>query len=266
MINKVKILFIARGVLILAAVALLGAWLILTPEGVLGKADAIGYSFCHRIAERSFTIAGRQMPLCARCTGMYLGMLTGLLFQLPCGRRTEFPPLKIALPLGILALTFALDGINSTLGMFPGVNELYPPTNFLRLMTGAGLGMLVPLYLLPVFHQTLWTVSDDRSAIDRWSKALAVLGIAALTALLIYTDIPALLFLLAILSALTVPLILGMCYSLLWVIIFRRENSFSRLKQAWLPLLAGFTTAMLQIGLIDLLRYRFTGTWAGFQL
>jgi len=126
--------------------------------------------------------------------------------------------------------------------------------------------MLVPLYLLPVFHQTLWTVSDDRSAIDRWSKALAVLGIAALTALLIYTDIPALLFLLAILSALTVPLILGMCYSLLWVIIFRRENSFSRLKQAWLPLLAGFTTAMLQIGLIDLLRYRFTGTWAGFQL
>src|SRR3972149_3375635 len=98
MINKAKILFIARGVLILAAIALLGAWLILTPEGVLGKADAIGYSVCHRIAERSFTIAGRQMPLCARCTGMYLGMLTGLLFQLPYGRRAEFPPLKIALP------------------------------------------------------------------------------------------------------------------------------------------------------------------------
>lgn len=266
MINKAKFGHIARGVLILAAVVLFGIWLILTPEGVLGKADAIGYSVCHRIAERSFSIAGRQMPLCARCTGMYLGMLAGLLFQLPYGRRTEFPPLKIALPLGILALLFALDGINSTLSLFPGVNELYPPTNFLRLMTGAGLGILVPMYLLPVFHQTLWTVSEDRSAIDRWSRALAVLGAAVLSALLIYTDIPALLFLLAILSALTIPVILGMCYALFWVIIFRKENSFTRFKHAWVPLLAGLTTAMLQIGLIDLLRYRFTGTWAGFQL
>jgi len=57
-----------------------------------------------------------------------------------------------------------------------------------------------------------------------------------------------------------------MCYALFWVIIFRKENSFNRLKHAWFPLLAGLTTAMLQIGLIDLLRYRFTGTWAGFQL
>lgn len=266
MIDKAKLGQIARGLLILAAIALLGVWLILTPEGVLGKADAIGYSVCHRIAERSFTIAGRQMPLCARCTGMYLGMLAGLLFQLPYGRRTEFPPLKIALPLAVLAVLFALDGINSTLSLFPGASELYAPSNFLRLMTGAGMGMLVPLYLLPVFHQTLWTVSDDRSAIDSWSKALTILGVTIISALLIYTDIPALLFLLAILSALTVPAILGMCYALFWVIIFRKENSFTRLKHAWLPLLAGLTTAMLQIGLIDMLRYRFTGTWAGFQL
>ncbi len=266
MIDKAKLLWVARGMLILAAIVFVGAWLILTPQGVLGKADAIGYSVCHRIAERSFTIAGRQMPLCARCTGMYLGMLTGLLFQLPSGRRSEFPPLKIILPLGILALAFALDGINSTLSLFPGVNELYPPSNFLRLMTGAGLGMLVPLFLLPVFHQSLWTVSDERPAMDRWSKALFVLGAAAVTALLVYTDIPAVLFVLAILSALTIPVILGMCYSLFWVIIFRKENSYTRLKQAWVPLLAGFTTAMLQIGLIDLLRYHFTGTWAGFQI
>jgi len=261
-----KLVPIGKAMLILAAIALTGIWLILTPEGVLGKADAIGYSVCHRIAERSFTIAGRQMPLCARCTGMYLGMLVGLIFQLPAKRRTGFPPLKIALPLSAFFILFAVDGVNSLLEVFPTAPHLYPPSNFLRLMTGAGLGMLVPLYLLPVFHQTLWSNADDRPALESWSRVLLLVGIVAVAALAVTTNLTGILWPLALLSSLTVPLILGMCYALLWIIIFRRENSYTSLKTAWVPLLAGFFTAMLQIGLIDLLRFHFTGTWAGFVL
>ena len=257
---------IVKGLLILAAVAVFGTWLILTPEGMLGKADAIGYSVCHRITERSFFIGGQQTPLCARCSGMYLGMLAGLLFQLPYGRRTEFPPLKISIPLSVLFIAFGVDGLNSLLQFIPGTPALYQPTNLLRLFTGAGLGMLVPLYLLPVFHQTLWDKSDERPALERWTQVLGLLVVVGLVAWAVYSEIPALLYPLAVLSAWTVPLILGMCYALLWIIIFRKENQYASLKQAWVPLLAGFTTAMLQIGLIDLLRYSFTGTWAGFQL
>ena len=44
------------------------SWLLNTPEGVLGKADAIGYAICHRIDGRSFHLGNRQFPLCARCT------------------------------------------------------------------------------------------------------------------------------------------------------------------------------------------------------
>lgn len=257
---------IATGLLILTAVVLFGTWLILTPEGLLGKADAIGYSVCHRIADRSFFIGGRQTPLCARCSGMYLGMLAGLLFQLPYGRRTLFPPLKISIPLSILFIAFSVDGLNSFMQFIPGAPLLYQPTNLLRLFTGAGLGMLVPLYLLPVFHQTLWDISEERPALERWTQTAGLLVIIGLVAWAVYSEIPALLVPLAILGALTVPLILGICYALLWILAFRKENQYSSLKQAWRPLLAGLTTAMLQIGLIDLLRYRFTGTWAGFQL
>lgn len=35
---------------------------------------------CHRIPERSFFFHGRQLPVCARCTGMLLGYLTYPLF------------------------------------------------------------------------------------------------------------------------------------------------------------------------------------------
>ena len=66
--------------LVIAAVVVV-LWLIYTPEGLLGKADAIGYAVCHRIDLRSFHLGDRQLPLCVRCSGMYLGALLGLAYQ-----------------------------------------------------------------------------------------------------------------------------------------------------------------------------------------
>ncbi|MBK8550079.1 MAG: DUF2085 domain-containing protein [Ignavibacteria bacterium] len=37
---------------------------------------------CHRIPSRSFFIKGRQFPLCARCTGIYIGYLSLPFFTL----------------------------------------------------------------------------------------------------------------------------------------------------------------------------------------
>jgi hypothetical protein len=58
--------------------ALVGAWLWGVPGGLLQKLDLVGYAICHRILERSFVIGGRQLPLCARCTGIYLGVASNL--------------------------------------------------------------------------------------------------------------------------------------------------------------------------------------------
>ena len=72
---------------LLAVGLLLVGWLFNTPGGLLGKADAVGYAVCHRIDLRSFYIGDRQLPLCARCTGMYLGAMLGLVYQVFFGRR-----------------------------------------------------------------------------------------------------------------------------------------------------------------------------------
>src|SRR5512135_3248394 len=72
---------LGRWGLAMAAVLLFGGWLLNTPPGLLGKADAVGYSVCHRIDARSFHIGNRQLPLCVRCTGMYLGAMLGLVYQ-----------------------------------------------------------------------------------------------------------------------------------------------------------------------------------------
>jgi hypothetical protein len=67
-------------------------------------------------------------------------------------------------------------------------------------------------------------------------------------------------------STLGILVLLTLLYTMIWAILLQRENSFRTIQSlSWL-LGLGFISAMLQIGLIDLLRYWLTGTWGGFQL
>lgn len=42
-------------------------------------AYSVGGVVCHQLPDRSFVLAGRQLPVCARCTGLYLGVACGLI-------------------------------------------------------------------------------------------------------------------------------------------------------------------------------------------
>ena len=41
----------------------------------------LNFVTCHRMPERSFFWKGKQFPVCARCTGIYIGYLTMPLFM-----------------------------------------------------------------------------------------------------------------------------------------------------------------------------------------
>ena len=90
---------------------------------LLDGADWAGYAVCHRITARSFSINGRQLPLCARCTGMYLGaMLTFVVLALAGRLRwSGLPPLPILLLLVGFIGVMGVDGINSYLHFFPKI-------------------------------------------------------------------------------------------------------------------------------------------------
>src|SRR5207244_2968584 len=128
----------------LAAAALMIAlvlWISFTPNGILGKADAVGYAVCHRITVRSFLFPdGRQLPMCARCTGTFIGVLVGLLGPGLLFRRRHagmFPSTRIVIVMLLFSAYWALDGANSFGFLLPfNVPHLYEPTNFLRLTTG----------------------------------------------------------------------------------------------------------------------------------
>lgn len=39
------------------------------------------YLICHRMPERSFFLKGYQFPVCARCTGIYIGLIFAIFFK-----------------------------------------------------------------------------------------------------------------------------------------------------------------------------------------
>jgi len=59
---------------------------------------------CHRMPERSFALEGMTFPVCARCTGIYGGLLAGTVLPLP--RWLTVPRIRV-LSLGGLCLLLA---------------------------------------------------------------------------------------------------------------------------------------------------------------
>lgn len=78
--------------------------------------------FCHQLPERSFFFKGRQFPICARCTGILIGYIIGIIYIL------IFRYLHIFLEF-LLMVPLLIDGTGQYLGYFKS-------TNARRLFTG----------------------------------------------------------------------------------------------------------------------------------
>ena len=265
-IAKIKSISFWRWVLLSLALGLTIVWLFLTPEGLLGKADAVGYAVCHRIDARSFHIGDRPIPLCARCSGMFLGALLGLVFQLVQGKKGSMPAIPVMILFGFFALAWVLDGTNSFLMLVPGAPNVYQTQNWTRLVTGTGMGLAVSIVLVPSFIQTMFSDWEEVSYLANWRQLTGLLMGAALLIFLVLLEIPWILYPLALLSAAGVLGLLIMVYSMVFVMVFKKENAYKRFSQLVDPLAAGYFVALLQIAVIDLLRYLWSGTWGGFNL
>jgi len=267
-----KLQNILRWFVPVAAILAFAAWMYLSPEGALGKLDAIGYAVCHRIDARSFQIDERQLPLCARCTGEFYTAGAALIFHVfVSGKKSRLPSRGIIAVFVFFLLAFGIDGGNSYLyllkqtsrGALDHIPNLYTPNNVLRLFTGSGMGIALAAVLYPVVNQTLWRTLDDRPALE-WKSLGILISLIIGINLLILTDSPIVLYPIAYLSALGTLSLLVTVFSILWIMIMRQDNTFEHPRELWLPLLSGFTLAMLMILSIDLFRLQLTGTWNGF--
>jgi uncharacterized membrane protein len=138
-----------RDTKIAAAVFLAIPIVILTAASMTTLAIAHGASMqwrllfrlmCHGIPRRCLTIAGAPMPICARCVGIYIGLVAGLL-AFPLVPRVRERLLRIAVFVATAPL--AIDGITQAFGLRESSNPL-------RLATGITAAFVFGLWALSV--------------------------------------------------------------------------------------------------------------------
>jgi uncharacterized membrane protein len=230
--------------------------IVISPASLLDKADLIGYSICHRIPERSFHIGGRQLPLCARCTGTFLGAVLGLTVVFLLGRRraSRMPPASVLLALVTFVALWGFDGLNSYLTLIPGAPYLYEPRNWLRLTTGLLNGLALIIFVLPVYNFTLWRAPTREPVIRKLWELLAFLPAVVLLVLATQAEIDLLLYPLAIVSSLGVLMMLVIICSMLATVVLGREGYAWSWHQALVPLAVGLALAILLLAVMILAR------------
>lgn len=103
----------------------------------------MGSAVCHQMAERSLLFEGMQMPLCARCTGIYTGVFFAFCFFFLKKRITEGNSFSLvqAILTGLAILPVGIDGVGSYLGFWES-------SQLMRIFSGSLVGAVVPGFLL----------------------------------------------------------------------------------------------------------------------
>jgi uncharacterized membrane protein len=96
---------------------------------------------CHQIFERSFHLEGHKLAVCSRCTGIYAGFAVAVwVYPLVRSLRNVSSPSRLWLILAALPIT-----VDFALGLF----GLWPNTHLTRFTTGALLGAVCAIFVVP---------------------------------------------------------------------------------------------------------------------
>ena len=260
------------------------AFIVLTPGDILRKFDYVGAAVCHRRLSHSFSMAGRQLPLCQRCSGTFPGALTCLLVHYLLLRRRrslDFPAWQVLVVLCAFAALWGLDGVNSTTsdGQFyillqnfitrpEGIGILgYAPQPWLRLVSGALMGMSMSAILVPAFNQTMWADGEQKRALRPWHDFALLIVIELAMAAVIYLAEPrpepifmVLISIYQIAGVLAMFVLLG---AMLFTLALRKDATLLQWRDAWVPLVWGIVFALVVISVMDFVRLQITGTIDG---
>lgn len=130
---------------------------------------AIGSSICHQLPSRTIYINNMPLPVCARDTGIYIGVFFALIYIFLKNRfNSDRPPgIKLTFFLCILMLPMIYDGVTSYIG-------LRDTSNILRLYTGALFGIPMPFFIVPIANYKIYEKNSKRILMN-WKEAGTVI-------------------------------------------------------------------------------------------
>jgi uncharacterized membrane protein len=100
---------------------------------------AVGATICHQRPERSFFLEGHQLPVCARCTGLYLSGVLGFVAWLGVKSARHWRPTAIDPRSAVRILVLAC--IPTLISVATAVIGVWDGSNVTRAMLAIPLGL-----------------------------------------------------------------------------------------------------------------------------
>jgi uncharacterized membrane protein len=121
-----------------------------------------GRAICHQLDARSLHISGEVMVVCARDTGIYIGIFSTLLYLHFSKRKQNvtIPSIKISFLLLLFLVPLIIDGLGS-------YTHIFESNNPRRLITGIAFGFVLPYFIYPLFSK----ISLENESVPVLSKS-----------------------------------------------------------------------------------------------
>lgn len=216
------------------------------------KAHAALHGLCTQRPSHSMILGDQILPFDARMTGIYTGFLVSGLYLTARGRlhRQRLPSLPTMVLSSLFVGAMAVDGVNSFL-VDAGMRSLYPPANWLRLMTGLLTGTVLAPIVVYLLASSLWRPGrDQRPVISGGTDLLVIAALQSPLALLLHTGSgwlftpTTLLLLTAALTMITAVMLVVI------VLVWHGDGAFSDTRQVQLPALVAFGLAIAVLGVL----------------
>jgi len=254
--QKIKDLFKNQSGLlaVLAAITAGLVWLAIPAGNWLGRFWSVGSSVCHQIPSHSLIHNYLQFPLCARCTGLYIGCLVSLIYYFTQGKRKSLPERPYRYALLFFFILWAGDGLNSFLNDLLNRIILYETTNITRLVTGFGMGLVMSTALMTLFNTVVWKDAENSALLQNITQIFFYAFTSLFFGWMLLHPSKFFFNIMSLASIITVLIVISMLYMIFWVIILKKENQFKSFPQLIPYILVGLATALTQVYLLNMLR------------
>ncbi|MFJ5759700.1 DUF2085 domain-containing protein [Neobacillus sp. NPDC093182] len=122
-----------------------------------------GRAICHQLEERSLQVSGETLAVCARDTGIYIGIFSTIIYLHFSKRKQSvtIPSIKISFLLLSFLVPLIIDGLGS-------YTHLFDSNNLRRLITGIAFGFVLPYFIYPLLSKK----SLEHGSVPVLSKSL----------------------------------------------------------------------------------------------
>lgn len=238
---------------------LLGSLLFWPGQPLEWKMYAVVHGVCAQ--QHNIFMGGLQFPLCARNSGIYLSFLLTTIYLYAIGRSRSagLPHWTISAALLLFVALMAVDGFNS-LFVDLGRRPLYTPDNFLRTLTGMGMGISIAVLLHLVMVKTLRQDVDDRAPVLKsWWELLGIVAVNLLALAAIYGNLSFMFWPLAFLAFFGITGVLYTVSLLLTALVMGYEGRVTRLTQLARPATIALIPTLLMLAAMSWMRFWLEG-------